>query len=276
MKKCTNKSIGESIGLYQFRGLDAQERESFLEHLVECDYCYDEVYSTGIITEAFRLQSVAGQSAELDRAMAALSEMRQPPSHSRLGLLVWNRFALAGASLAVFCVLLVVILIAGRHDGGAISRTQAPSNTAASHWAELQIPKAAYDPKDHGIVFRQPTESFDRAMAAYQENRFDEAIDQLETLSVVEPNGPPEVRFYLGVSLLLAGRNEDAIAPLRQTVRVAIAGQQEVSRFYLALAYLKADHPQQAIPELASIIAMNGTYRDLAERLKRQAEEVAK
>lgn len=47
-------------------------------------------------------------------------------------------------------------------------------------------------------------------MISYRQNDFAGAIEQLETLSEMEPSSEAEVNFYLGVSLLLVGRSQDA------------------------------------------------------------------
>ena len=104
---------------------------------------------------------------------------------------------------------------------------------------EIEIPKAPYTPPSESVILRKKNKAFYHAMEAYQENDFRSAIEQLETISELEPYGAADVKFYLGVSLLLAGRNRDAIAPLEQSVESAVGPLRESSHYYLALAYLK-------------------------------------
>src|ERR1044071_5469038 len=48
--KCTNKRIGKLIGMYEFGALEDSRRGIFLNHLVDCEYCHNQVYSMGPIT----------------------------------------------------------------------------------------------------------------------------------------------------------------------------------------------------------------------------------
>jgi tetratricopeptide (TPR) repeat protein len=145
-----------------------------------------------------------------------------------------------------------------------------------SRWNEIEIPKAPYTPSSESVVLRNKNKAFYHAMAAYQENDFNSAIEQLETISELEPYGMADVRFYLGVSLLLTGRNKDAILPLKESVESAVGPLRESSHYYLALAYLKNNQYQQALAELDATIAMNGKHRADAESLKEQVSSLSR
>jgi predicted Zn-dependent protease len=144
----------------------------------------------------------------------------------------------------------------------------APANT--SPWKDIAVIKAPYAPPKERVVLRSPDESFDQAMAAYHKDDFVVAAAQLDALNELEPDNAVEVKFYLGVSLLLVGRNQDAISPLRQVTQLSIGPLQESSRYYLALAYLKSDYKDQAVNELDTVIKMKGQFRSAAEELRRQ------
>lgn len=78
-------------------------------------------------------------------------------------------------------------------------------------------------------------EDFGKAIEPYRNDNFPEAIVRLEPLARKYPDAD-EPPFYLGVSLLLAGRRADAVAPLQRASRGrddAIAAQ---ARKYLAAA----------------------------------------
>jgi hypothetical protein len=91
------------------------------------------------------------------------------------------------------------------------------------------------------LVFRSQTsadpfvEEFAVAIAPYQKDDYPAAITRLDALARKYP-GADEPPFYLGVSLLMASRRADAVAPLRRAANgrdAAIAAQ---ARRYLALA----------------------------------------
>jgi len=91
------------------------------------------------------------------------------------------------------------------------------------------------------LVFRNKTaadpfvDAFAVAIEPYRKDDYPEAIARLEALARKYPDAD-EPPFYLGVSLLIASRPADAVAPLRRAANgrdAAIAAQ---ARRYLALA----------------------------------------
>jgi tetratricopeptide (TPR) repeat protein len=88
----------------------------------------------------------------------------------------------------------------------------------------------------------------------------------------LEPNHAV-AHFYYGVSLLLLGKHSEAITPLQQAVQLSVAELHESSRYYLALAYLKTNHPREAMAELEAVANMNGPHREAAAQLKQKVDE---
>jgi tetratricopeptide (TPR) repeat protein len=275
MRKCTDNRIGEWIGLYEFGGLDGPELEAFLDHLIQCEYCYDQVYSMAPVSTAFQRRRTAAQAAGLDQALANGADVGRGPAPSWFAAFWVNRLALAGASMFLMvCALLVGLYLtvgpSEREDRGGSTPQEIAAGDKTYPWKDLDIPKAAYFPQDQGVVLRKPGRPFVLAMAAYQENRFGEAIEQLETLTEIEPTNA-DVKFYLGVSRLLIGRYQEAKAPLKEAAPLGTGVEREKCHYYLALAYLKTNQPRLAVPELEAVIQMNGDYRMPAEELKEQA-----
>jgi predicted Zn-dependent protease len=136
-----------------------------------------------------------------------------------------------------------------------------------SPWREVEIPKAAYTPPSHQ-VYRSSTAAFDRAMEAYRQDKFNEAAEQLAALSQLEVRNAGEVQFYFGVSLLLAGRPQEAIEPLTQAVQLTVGQQQQSSYYYWAVAFLKTNQPDRALAELSAVMAMEGEHQHLSSTAK--------
>ena len=115
-----------------------------------------------------------------------------------------------------------------------------PEHTSASNVPAIEkapVTVAA----SRALVFRSPgradafLDDFGRAIEPYRSDNFAEAIARLEPLVRKYP-AADEPPFYLGVSLLLAGRRAEAVAPLQRAARgrdEAIAAQ---ARKYLAAA----------------------------------------
>ena len=258
MKKCTKKSIGQWIGLYEFGALDEKEQRIFSDHIIECEYCHMQVYSLDPIMAAFRNHRSAARAGEPDRSpdLRKIIPVRKPVRS-------WY-------SIPAFAMLLAVLIVGGWAIYITTRGPENPPPVVASAWENLEIPKAAYTPPTPGINLRVPSRAFQSAMAAYQQNDFTRAIEQLEILSELEPANAAEVNFYLGVSLLLAGRSQEAISPLKQAAQSSNGQQRESRHYYLALAYLKRNEPQQATVELDSVIEMGSEYSAAARDLKQQ------
>jgi Tetratricopeptide repeat len=277
MKPCSNRRAGEWIALHEMGALGDDQQAIFLDHLVECEYCYNQVYSLEPVMATFRRHRLAtrhvGQPAALRaRRLPALWPAR------------WASFLPLTAAFAILLIVAVGVFYRFSQrrapEAPKLARSDAPALTGEAGRRlrdGLEIPKASYLPPKEPIALRQPAaRAFNTAMAAYQKNDYHAAIEQLETLDELQPDNPAEVKFYLGVSLLLAGRSPEAIRPLQAAAELSSGPSLESSRYYLALAYLKSDHLPQALAALDSVVAMNGERQFAAERLKVQIAEASR
>lgn len=273
--KCTNRQIGYLITRYELGALDESEREVFVDHLIQCEYCHNEVYSMAPFMRPLRERREAVLRGEVSGDWAAVPRTGLPHQSP-----LWLRrplLAAAGLLVALGAGLLVFYLVRPLpvRDVTEQSPVIAPATEVATEppsvWRDWPIPPAPYTPPPERPVLRgvESGTAFERAMAAYQQNHFAAAAEQLEVVSRLEPEHA-EAHFYWGVSLLLAGRSEDAIEPLRQAVRLSAGAQRESSHYYLALAYLKTNRPQQALAELEAVIEMNEDHRAEAEKLRQR------
>lgn len=272
VKRCTDKRIGEWLAFYEFGALDEREHAIFLDHLIECEYCYDQVYSIEPISMTIRNHRTAARQVGVKASFASIEGVVQTPRTW------WSlRPAFMAAASLVLALSIGVVVFMNRipqtGDGRATERVEEPGELAdakTSPWKDLVVPKAPYVTPKERVILRGPGEAFDRAMVAYQQNEFASAVEQLEPLSELEPDNAVEVRFYLGISLLMIGRNQDAISPLRQATQFSVGPRRESSHYYLALAYLKCNYQDQALGELDAAIKMDGVLRPAIEELRRQ------
>jgi tetratricopeptide (TPR) repeat protein len=269
--KCTDTRIGESIALYECGALDDRERRVFLDHLIECEYCYDKVYALEPVMTAFRSHRNAVRVGMVGK-VAAVQNKRPLIAPAR----TWRFPALVVSSLLIVASGLIILIFlrgAGTNSVEELTHPPAVAQGNLSPWEDLEIPKAIYTPPREQVTLRTPIKAFDRAMAAYQASNFSDAAEQLDALSEMEPALSPEVNFYLGVSLLKVGRSHDAISPLKRVVELSGGARQEAGHYYLAFAYLKRNQPQQAIAELDSVISTNGPYGPEARKLRQKVIE---
>jgi hypothetical protein len=94
--------------------------------------------------------------------------------------------------------------------------------------------------------------AFGEAIGPYKRDDFLAAADALRTLEGRYP-GVPEVAFYRGVSLLLAGRTADAATSLSKTAGLADEELALDARWYLVLAHAQAGEREQAATSARSL-----------------------
>jgi tetratricopeptide (TPR) repeat protein len=276
MMKCTNKRIGQLIGLYEFGGLQGPKLDRFLDHLVECEHCYEAVYTLEPFTSTFRRHREAVQRGEISPNMATLRSIIHRDARFRRLSLWWRKPVLIAASvLIVIGGAVLTSYLVQRWSGpsvdslpGAVAPSAEIADRGPSPWQDVEVPKAPYLAPTEKGQHREVSPELNRAMTAYEEGNFVVAADQLDALSRIALTDAAEVNFYLGVSLLLASQSEDAIQPLEQAVRLNGYARRESSHYYLALAYLKTNRPRQALAELEAVIKMNGPHRAGAGKLK--------
>jgi len=274
--KCTNEQIGQMIALYEFGALDKRGETAVLNHLVECEYCYSQVYSLEPAMMAFRKHR-----ADAMRKMAGARRETNPLASLPKRPGAWHTWHGIPA-LAALCLLIVAlagaVFIATREPKPKGLDTGDRGRTAASRdfWKDLAIPKAAYPEKSSSLRLRGPGEAFARAMEAYQASNFPSAIEQLGTLQELAPSNAGEVNFYLGVSLLMIDKPEESRPPLKRAVEQSDGDRREAADYYLALAFAKDGKLQEAVLELNRVVEMNGEHQAAARSLLERMAEATK
>ena len=79
-----------------------------------------------------------------------------------------------------------------------------------------------------------------------------------------------EVRFYLGICLLLTGDRASGIQELRNVIAAGDTPYLERARFYLAKALIGEHDIAQAQQQLESVIGMHGEFQKQAQVLLSQ------
>jgi hypothetical protein len=283
------------IGLYEFGVLEGPELDTFLDHLIECEYCYEQVYDMEPFMEAIREHREAVQRGEIEPDYEAFGKVFQEEDHGQalkhyLAQASPRKKAAAAETppfrLTKQTVVAATLLVAvGAALGAWFLSGRSPATTVLaptvdvarggpSPWRDVVVPKPAYAPTSDQHLYRDVTIAFERAMTDYQTGNFRGAAQQLEALSELRLKNAAEVQFYWGVSLLLADKTAEAVAPLHQAAELGVGPQREESQYYLALAYLKSNRPDRALTQLEAVIDMGGAHRAAAESLKRRIWDV--
>ena len=259
--KCIDPTIGRLITRYEMGMLDESERDAFVEHVFECAYCHDEVYSMAPHMAAVREHREAVLRGSAQREQPAPLELlrRTPPPWT------WrNRAALLAASVVVLVggAVTTYLVLPGKRSG---TESILPSG--------IVVPKAAYAPPASRLSLRGPggSAAFEEGMTSYLNEDYASASKQLEVAARLDPENS-DAHFYQGVSLLLLDRAAEAIGPLKRAVEMGTGASLERSRYYLALAYLRTNKPDGALDELRKVIEARGELWRQSERLKAMVE----
>jgi len=139
----------------------------------------------------------------------------------------------------------------GRVAGGR------PANTAPNPIPEERYEQlAAFEAPAYAAQRGEP-KSFQIAMARHAKQDYAGAASALRAVSDVSP-GFPAVRFYLGVSLLLAGNRIAGIQELRDLAMAGDSPYLERARFYLAKGLIAEHDIQRAERQLEDLIGQHG------------------
>ena len=225
--------------------LDGPEAEAVREHLAACPACLELAQDARTFLQAMG-----------DAAIKA--PQGAPPQ--RAGLARAQRWVAAAA----------LIVVAG---GGAWGWWRHARDSA---WQEFPIARADYPlpvPDEPGIVWRgeeEPANAFAQAIDPYLHGDYAGAEQQLAAYLRQHPRHP-EADLYRGVSLLLLGRPQAAIAPLAEAAGSGQEPTASEARWYLAQAYLKTGDRRAAGHELQRLAAGAGRRsvdaRELLQRI---------
>jgi hypothetical protein len=261
--------MSEWIGAYELGLLSPEERAGFEEHLNSCSACLEELYAQAPIASA--MTQYAG--AVVAATARPKESPRRAPSPWRRELVTriarifrtWTPRRLGfGFALAVVGIVAAVMLHPQAPDTfGDLARLRPVPYTLREVRGDAGGGAAAL---------------FGRGMRAYASRRYDEAVGPLtESVRSWEAGGGgielDQARLYLGVSLLLSHRADEARVPLEQAVRSPIRRIADRARWSLVQAHLLAGDPVLAEEGLRLLADSSATYaNDAGEQLNELRE----
>jgi anti-sigma factor RsiW len=229
------------IERYLIGKLTPEEKEAWEVHYFDCPACAEALET---------MQSIQGALREAEPEIRGTI---QPRRHIR----IW-----AGAGIAAAVVVALAI--------GFVRR---PAVVPPRYAAVLRVlpalasvePAAYEETPTRGIPTHAET-LFRDAMRVYKNREWMAASEGLRA-SLREDATAPAPRFFLGVSLLLAGRITEGV---RELEAVASGGSPfaEEARFDLAKGYLLMGRNQDALAALATIAGRSGDFAARASALQ--------
>jgi tetratricopeptide (TPR) repeat protein len=254
----------EMIRAFLEECLPEPELASARRHLEACPVC------TALANDLKTLEVAGPTPLEVRRMRARIGLPAEPVAEEKVRRAWWLKFA--PWVLAAACGAVAI---------GVWSRTDQPPRTVAGNAPPIidgtkkadpvgrQIPvrPAAVRMPLGSLVWRGEDKTADaypamlaKALEPYRANRYEEAIAALQGVVEKSPRRA-EGQFYLGVSLLLAGRAGDAVDPLQKAMA---AGESAVSgevKWYLAVALHNVGRVNEAAPMLQSVCSGAGEHQ---------------
>jgi hypothetical protein len=156
----------------------------------------------------------------------------------------------------------------GRVAGGR------PLNSAGSPMPDERYELLAAFEAPAYVAERNPPKPFQAAMAHYAQRDYAGAASALRAVTDAQPN-LVAAKFYLGVSLLLAGDRIAGIQELRELTMAGDSPYLQPARFYLAKGLIAEHDIQRAQQQLEDLIAQHGVLEKQANVLLSQIRPAA-
>jgi hypothetical protein len=251
--RCVDPEIGGLLAAYELGLADASERLAFEAHLAACDVCADDAFAS-----ADAAAVATGDAARVVRGLAVgpglLARLLRPFRD-----LARRPHVLVPALTTAGAVGLLVLWRLGAPD---------PASLAIVEPAPY-VPLAV---RDAGAG--DATALFHRGMERYAGGDWAAAATDLRgALAAAAPPLPParrdQANVFLGVSLLLEGDVDAAVAPLEAGARSELPVLADRARWYLAQAKLRAGDADAARTLLESLDGSPGYAAEAAEQLRR-------
>ncbi|MBI4914339.1 MAG: tetratricopeptide repeat protein [Acidobacteria bacterium] len=239
--------------------LDREQVAALLDHSTTCGTC--------------------AQAWMLAREFAVEMPEIEAPTRPVPAYREWSARRTLALAAGVVLVIGTVLLVGFRAGFLGGRETRVAGGPTASPWRDLPVEPAPFaDPGPAGTVWRgdgaavapDAAAELRMAMQPYGAGDYVEAARRLTGLLDAHPD-LHEARFFLGVSLLLAGREGESAAQLDQVVKAGGASPPPEHRWYLALALLKAGRPGDALSQLDVIVRQGGAFASRAAELRAQA-----
>jgi len=237
---------------------------------------------TAILLDHSTSCGTCAQAWMLARDFAAETRAREAPAlpfFSRLTSPGLRTLALAAGIVLVVGTALVMSHRAGFFGG---REAQVAGGETSGSWQKLPIePPRFFDPGPGGVwrgsgeaIPPSAAEEFRLAMEPWVRGDYPRAATRLAEFVAIHP-GLREARFYLGVSLLMSGRPDDANIQLARLVESSPTSVAPKHRWYFALALLKAGRPEEALQQLEQLLQQGGPYASRAAELRVQVRATA-
>jgi hypothetical protein len=291
---CSNPDIGKLISRYEFNLLSEEEKKIFEEHLLECDACFEDLYSMSKVIETMKNNSeffITALEHSKRRRLVFLYDKFKIYIYESINNILnfisfkWtqHRTIMVGISISIFillCSLIVWRVFLSKDRIETIKVTEVSKDTTIK--PPMVITQVRY--RDLAMIERLPfipivfksgekksesDELFDEGMKLYNKLNYSSAIQKLQIVIKKDPRNV-DAHLYLGICYLLKDSADKSIPPLKQIVKMDFPLLKEKAHWYLGNAYLLKEDKIKATYEFQKVIKYKGEYKDKAEKIIRE------
>ena len=235
-------TVDELAGYAQDR-LPVETRSAAAAHLQQCEFCREALEGFASFSDPERIIPTVRSLNDEIRKRTSL-----PSAKQSLFMRNWN-----------FYVPLAAMVIIGLVSVLYFTREKPYEKLFAEHFQP-------YPTIDQTIRGEQPGSELTEAFNRYEVGDFKAAAGLLRALQARTPQNDT-INFYAGVSELATGNAGQAIADFRKVLLQPEVKLHEAAKWYLGLAYLKADDLERARAVLSEIVLEGGFYHKHAQAL---------
>lgn len=238
---CADVRERDLIALYVSDRLDQVEAEAFEEHYLTCERCREDVAVALAVQEEFRRQAVVGETEDGEGEDGESSRRRWAVPLAGLG----------GLAAAAAALLLFLPIEGGDSELARLGAVSQPP-------VYLGVPVRSTEGSADSL--------FARGMREYSTGDFARARSLLQQSLQAGVDEAP-ARFFLGATLLMLDRPEEAARALDRVTRLGETPYLTEALFYRSKALLRMGDAGGALEALERAAAREGTVAEQAAAL---------
>ena len=273
---CTNPKMRKLMGRYEFGLLSSEEQREFEAHLLECEACFEELYSMTPVVQRMKenpdlfLRELEVKEPAYAGILRRVTTWLQKSSSGVRNIVrpkaqpvpSFVRILRIGVPVA-FAISIALILI---------HRSVSPPGKYASL---AIIEPSYYKPVviRNGVEHPEAERLFEEAMAHYSRAEYAQAMGKLSK-SIHENPHNADAHFYLGSCYLLQGEADQAIKHLDTAIELDGKAPEEKYRWFLGNAYLLNEEVNRALDQFEKVVDLRGEYQHEAKEMISRIEEI--
>ena len=268
---CARVAREEILESYLAGRLADEDRNAFEEHYFECTRCFDDLWSLRAIEEELRAEGAEVRAPQRRPSFRWAWAAGLAAAGVLAALALWMRPTLSSGSREVTTAPLPSQVQAPERPSPRQQPLTGASEASLEQLARVEPPR--YEPPRLRDTPDEATSHFQRGMEHYRKADYMGAIEDLRNAASQDPDAP-HIQFFLGISHLMLGHDDDAIDWLRAAIALGDSPYLEEAHYYLAKAFLRRKDLGAAEIQLKRVRDLRGPLSQEATRLVSQVERL--